>query len=502
MSKKVNIPTLKVLMNTCVEALRQLGGSGTVQEIDEKASKILKLTNTQINTPHQKDKGTRTEFQYRMAWARTHSKKKGLIENPEKGKWALKGSEESKKKDSKKNAKLIVKDKKKKNDKRLIRQVRLQNLLSFGPDTPPLEMENLNVLIGPNGCGKSNFIEAISLIRSTPGDLKLALMNAGGKADFIWKGAPKNNASIDIIAISWKRSLRHYISLQKTWDGVLLQDEVIENAEHMSDGAKSLIHYKQDSPKSFIRTHQNGEWTFREVELSSSDSVLGQIKDPNSYPLLYLMSSNYSQVRVYRDWTFGRDTIFRLPQQADMPSDHLEEDFSNLGMYLNRLRRNVPAKKAVISGLQDLYEGIDDFDVKVEGGTVQVFFTEGNFIIPATRLSDGTLRYLCLMAILLDPEPPPLICIEEPELGLHPDILPSLADHLITASERTQLIVTTHSDILVDAMSERPEVVVVCEKHDGKTEMNRLDRDSLKVWLDKYRLGQLWIDGEIGGKRW
>ena len=127
------------------------------------------------------------------------------------------------------------------------------------------------------------------------------------------------------------------------------------------------------------------------------------------------------------------------------------------------------AKKAILNGLKDLYDGIHDFDVLVEGGTVQVFFTEGDFVIPATRLSDGTLRYLCLLAILCDPEPPPLICIEEPELGLHPDILPKVADLLRAASERTQLIVTTHSDILVDAMTETPEAVVVCSKQQGQT---------------------------------
>jgi predicted ATPase len=107
-----------------------------------------------------------------------------------------------------------------------------------------------------------------------------------------------------------------------------------------------------------------------------------------------------------------------------------------------------------------------------------------------------------LLAILCDPQPPPLICIEEPELGLHPDILPKLADHLVRASARTQLIVTTHSDILVDAMTERPEVIVVCEKQDAKTEMRRLKNDELKVWLDKYRLGELWTRGHIGGTRW
>ena len=111
------------------------------------------------------------------------------------------------------------------------------------------------------------------------------------------------------------------------------------------------------------------------------------------------------------------------------------------------------------------------------------------------------LRYLCLLAILCDPDPPPLICIEEPELGLHPDILPKLADLLVEASHRTQLIITTHSDILVDAMTERPEVVVVCEKHEGATTMRRLKKDELASWLEKYRLGQLWTKGQIGGTR-
>ena len=144
---------------------------------------------------------------------------------------------------------------------------------------------------------------------------------------------------------------------------------------------------------------------------------------------------------------------------------------------------------------------MDDFNVNIEGGTVQVFFTEGEFTIPATRLSDGTLRYLCLLALLCDPDPPPLLCIEEPELGLHPDILPRLADLLIEASQRTQIIVTTHSDILVDAMTEIPESVVVCEKKEGKTSMVRLNKEELAVWFDHYRLGQLWTRGEIGGTR-
>ena len=85
---------------------------------------------------------------------------------------------------------------------------------------------------------------------------------------------------------------------------------------------------------------------------------------------------------------------------------------------------------------------------------------------------------------------------------MHPDILPTLAELLIEAAERSQLIVTTHSEVLVDALTDTPESVVVCEKFKGQTEMHRLDGAELEAWLERYSLGQLWSKGEIGGNRW
>jgi len=163
----------------------------------------------------------------------------------------------------------------------------------------------------------------------------------------------------------------------------------------------------------------------------------------------------------------------------DLPNDVLEEDSSNLGLVLNRLRRDPVVKRRLLTALQALYSGIDDYDVRIEGGTVQVFFHEGGMTVPATRLSDGTLRYLCLLVVLCHPSPPPLICIEGPELGLHPDILPTLAELLKEAATRTQLIVTTHSDVLVDAVSDQPGSVLVAEKTESGTTLMRLDAEKL-----------------------
>jgi predicted ATPase len=198
--------------------------------------------------------------------------------------------------------------------------------------------------------------------------------------------------------------------------------------------------------------------------------------------------------------------VARRPQKADLPNDLLEPDCSNLGLVLNRLQEDLTLKRRLIQELQALYAGIEDYYVKIDGGTVQVFFQEniqGRIVpMPATRLSDGTLRYLCLLAILCHPSPPPLVCIEEPELGLHPDVLPQLAQLLKEASERTQLIVTTHSDVLVDAMTDQPDVVLIAEKGECGTTLTRLDKDQLQPWLEKYRLGQLWTRGDLGGTRW
>jgi predicted ATPase len=137
---------------------------------------------------------------------------------------------------------------------------------------------------------------------------------------------------------------------------------------------------------------------------------------------------------------------------------------------------------------------------RVSGGTILLYLHEegpGN-PIPATRVSDGTLRFIALLLDLMASPPPTLVCIEEPELGLHPDALSLVAELLVEASERTQLIVTTHSDALVSALTDHLESVLVCE-HRGGTELVRLESERLKHWLDKYRLGDLWRMGELGG---
>jgi len=393
-----------------------------------------------------------------------------------------------------------------------VRQIKPSNILSFGPETESLPLENLNILIGPNSAGKSNLIEALALMRSTPippqttsnADVRGVLRRGGGANEWIWKGERGQPASLELVISNPKgrQSLRHLFAFRGDKQGFRLHDEKVENELPYDNQAGAYFYYHFQGGNPVVNTvGQLGRKLSRET-VNLEVSILAQRRDPELYPEITYLAESYEKWRIYREWAFGRNTVFREPQKADMRNDRLEEDFSNLGLFLSRLSRTPRAKNTILEGLRDLYDGLTDFELIVEGGTVQVFFTEGDFSIPATRLSDGTLRYLCLLAILCDPEPPPLICIEEPELGLHPDILPKLADLLASASRRTQIIVTTHSDILVDAMTDHPEAVVVCEKHDGMTQMRRLKQDDLTTWIGKYRLGQLWTKGKIGGTRW
>lgn len=298
-----------------------------------------------------------------------------------------------------------------------------RNLLSFGPDNQPLELKNLNVLIGPNGSGKSNLLESIALLRSCPNreGFRRVIARGGGIGEWIWKGRPNDPASVEAIVTrtdGWP--LRHSVALCKEQQSFRLENERIEIDRPAKGKDKPYLFYHYGRGRPVINTVSGKKRQLNRDDVAVDASILAQRQDPESFPEITRLATVYDRIRLYREWALGRNTVFREPQKADLRTDRLEEDFANLGMFLNRLRRQPKTKAALVAGLANLYEGLTDFEVSIEGGTVQVFFSEGDFSISATRLSDGSLRFLCLLAILCDPEPPPLIGIEEPELGLHP----------------------------------------------------------------------------------
>ena len=400
----------------------------------------------------------------------------------------------------------------------LLERIRLTNLLSFGPQAEELELRPLNLLIGTNGSGKSNFIEAIGLLQAMPTDLAARVRGARGVADWIWQGDAEADSAViqAVIQPANQQALRYSMEFGERLQRPAVVKERLEAATTHRVVAPPFVERGENSCVAFLcrkvkrRPHLSEVAELQlgyeraEHPVDGSKSVLAQVKDIEHYPELTCLAKDLERIRLYREWTFGRSNAIRSLQKTDLPTADLSEAHANLGLVLNRLSKDYAVRERIVEALRRLYEDISDFHVNVEFNTVQVFVQErdGKVTVPAARLSDGTIRYLSLLAILCDPQPPPLVCIEGPELGLHPDILPGLAKLLREASERCQLIVTTHSEILVDALTDEPESIVVCEKEDGQTNLKRLSGPELHHWLDNHRLGELWSSGEIGGNRW
>ena len=393
---------------------------------------------------------------------------------------------------------------------RVIETIQLQNILSYGPDTPVFDLGPLNVLIGPNASGKSNLIEALSLLAAAPKDIQTPLREGGGIHEWTWKGvleAPVATLQVTVRLPDSPLPLRYELSFHELLARFMLLEEIVDDARSSETGKEPNPYYRYELGKTAINVRDkesSGRRLMQVKDVRHDQSILSQRRDPFSFPELTHLAMVFEHMRFYREFQLGLDTPLRRPQQADLPQDYLLENGSNLAVVLSYLLNQPHFKGWLLQNLEDFYPSVSDIQVVVLGGSVQVSFHEVGLHhpVPSSRLSDGTLRYLCLLTALFSPEPPPIICIEEPEIGLHPDVIPKLAKLLVEASERSQIFVTTHSDILVDALSDTPEAVVICEKVDGATQLRRLNADDLKVWLEKYRLGELWTRGHIGGNLW
>lgn len=391
----------------------------------------------------------------------------------------------------------------------LLESLHLRGFLSFGSESEPVKLTGLNVLIGPNGAGKSNFIEAIELLHATPTDFAGAIRMGGVPRDWIWRGTPKcSRARIDAVLTGVNSPPLHYgIEFEDSSARLEISDEVLENAEKKTPQENDVFFYYRFQNKNpvinVVKEMAQKDRRERKLQRESIDpqqSIFSQIRDSESYPEVTETGKRFKSIQMYREWAFGRSSPLRLPQPANLPGDVLLPNLVNLGLVLNELELR-PEWERLNELMSRFLPRFARLSTKVSAGSIQVYLREDGLStpVPATRLSDGTIRFLTLLAILLNPEAAPLICIEEPEMGLHPDAMAIFAELLVEASSKTQIIVTTHSDSLVSELTEHAESVLVCDYGREGTEFTRLDSDKLRFWLDKYRLGDIWRMGELGG---
>jgi predicted ATPase len=385
-----------------------------------------------------------------------------------------------------------------------VRSLFAQNFLSFG-ENASIELRPINLLVGPNGAGKSNVIRALELLHAVPNSVPEYLRPAGA-GDWLHKG--KGASSV----------LRVGAGLEL---GPAARTFEYELAVDVAEPARPVIAeetLRRPSDKSMLLLNRRGKGEAKRVGIPAAPEIwefdrmnafepfLHEVRVRENFPDHVAVADVFASWAFYVDGWFGTAAPGKLSQRADLPGERLSPDGANLAHILHERGSDPAFRRRLRETMRDVYEAYEDFHTRLSGGYIHLIIKEGRpggqVEIPSARLSDGTLRMLALFTLLADPSPPPLICIEEPEIGLHPDAIQALATLLKDAAGRTQLVVTTHSAELVDEFSDQPDAIVVCERVDDATRLHRLDSHALAAWLRDYSLGALWKTGELGGTRW
>lgn len=376
----------------------------------------------------------------------------------------------------------------------LIERLRLKNILSFRDAT--IELGPLNVLIGPNGVGKSNLIEVMGLLQALPTGLGPAIIRGGGIRQWLWLGDDLPvSATIECnlkLPDHPTGPLSYGLQiLGDTNNFYKISQESLTDSFFRDQGAANVFTQGPDRPPTSVGPLGN-------------ESLLSQFKNPADTTSTTKVGREFGEIQIFREFRTGPGTAVRQGISTNTTKDRLLDGADNLAMVLQDLDFR-DRDDRVDHYLKRFCERFVGAKVDIRGGLAQIYLSETGLKdkISSARMSDGTLKFLALLAAFFHPKAPPLMCIEEPELGLHPDALHLVAELLAEASRGMQLIVTTHSEALVDALTDHAESVLVCERDfDNGTQMQRLSPKKLKVWLERYSLAELWRKGEIGGDQW
>ena len=369
-----------------------------------------------------------------------------------------------------------------------------------------LDMEPLNVLIGPNGGGKSNFMDVFALLNeASQGDLAEGFARRGGFASLAFGASDSDGGDhllldlqLELDQDSVRKMLVRYHLHVMTW-GVVLAEAV------SLEGLREPLVLLQRQPGESTFTYLDESESLPSKFKIGSPSELaihkfrGLSTDPPCLVLDWLQA-----LRVYPPLQVGAGSELRRPQ-ITRAGTRVYPKCANAIAVLHAIRENHPSVwDVILEVLKVACLELHHITFPPEGGDGRIilrwfekpFDNEAGF--STEHLSDGIMRMLALVAILMTPDPPPLICIDEPEIGLHPELVELVAELLQSAATRTQVIVATHSPELVSKL--KPNEVIVVEKEAGATVMERLSEEELAVWLDKFRLGDLWTSGHIGGR--
>jgi len=337
-----------------------------------------------------------------------------------------------------------------------------------------LELGRLNILIGANGAGKSNFIGFFRLInRILNKQLQTAVGLAGGPDALLYFGRKKT-------------------------------EELRAELYFGNNGYRFTLHPTQDNRMMFYREalwwNMHGDWRPASGHFESyAESQKGET-------LIYqhVVPAMHSWRLYHFHDTSGSALVKQIHNIND--NEYLRDDARNLAAFLLRLQNHHEEHyQRIIKCIRLVAPFFGDFHLRPTVDNkekIQLEWTEQgqDELFSASALSDGTLRFICLATVLLQPEEfmPKAVLIDEPELGLHPFAISVLAGLMKSASQEHQLIVSTQSVELVNEFD--AEDLIVVDKRGGSSTFKRPDTQALSEWLADYSLGELWKKNLLGGR--
>ncbi len=372
---------------------------------------------------------------------------------------------------------------------------------------------DLNVLIGPNASGKSNVLRVLEMLSvASRGGLGKLVQQEGGMEPLLWDG------QVDQVKLSVKTT-----PAEPNRDSV--RDALTYQLALSRLGRTSAYRIEFELLGNYYRVDQgSSQQPFKLMERIASRGVLFDESEhslvapeasiPDDETLLSLLSGPFIQNRhlttyqkelsswkIYQGFQTHREAPIRSPQ-VTRAENQVSSDGQNLVSVLHSLYTGSREFKNELNSAMKAAFG-DDFEELVfppaadQRIQLRIRWKSLQREQSAADLSDGTLRFLFLLAVLANPSPPPLIAIDEPEMGLHPSMLPIVAEYARDASNRSQVILTTHSPELLDSFGKEPPTTTVVERHDGETKLRVVSGDELAYWLKQYTLGELFRSKEL-----
>ncbi|QAT89078.1 MAG: DUF2813 domain-containing protein [Myxococcaceae bacterium] len=345
-----------------------------------------------------------------------------------------------------------------------------------------LELGPVTVVVGPNGSGKTNLYRALYLLAAAAeGRLARTLADEGGTSSVMWAGPrdPKKPArmrvTVDLDDLTYELQCG-VVPTSPPQTMFTLDPEVKEEHLWANAGGRRLVLMERKDRTAFIRDADGKRITFP-TELWSGESVMDQLAEPHRFPRLGEVQRTLSAWRFYHHFRTDPDALPRHPQ-VGVRTPVLASDGRDLAAALQTLWE-IGDDRALEQGIDDAFPGAR-LEIRAENGRFSLFLHMPGLSRPmaAPELSDGTLRYLCLLAALLSPRPPPFLALNEPETSLHPDLLEPLGRLIVRASEYSQVWVTTHAETLARVIADKTGTSPVhLEKQQGATTVKRNGSD-------------------------